>query len=123
MLRANAGAEMNRTQILTEFEVRFFAMLPSRFPNWFMEDQRRDQFSRALAAFAIQKLSGCSDIEAAVTWCQRATTHSLDYGGKPWRYTLIPHDAIAENMTLDGLVAQYLSTGMDRHNSGNGKDA
>lgn len=45
--------------------------------------------------------------EAAVTWCQRATTHSLDYGGKPWRYVLIPHDAIAENMTLEGLVMHY----------------
>lgn len=45
--------------------------------------------------------------EAAVTWCQRATTHSLDYGGKPWRYVLIPHDAIAENMSLEGLVMHY----------------
>ena len=25
-------------------------------------------------------------------------------GGKPWTYVLIPHDAIAENMTLSGLV-------------------
>ena len=45
--------------------------------------------------------------DAAVAWCQRATTHSLEFGGKPWHYALIPHDAIAENMTLDGLVAQY----------------
>lgn len=28
-------------------------------------------------------------------------------GGKPWRYALIPHDAIAENMTLKGLVALF----------------
>jgi type III restriction enzyme len=45
--------------------------------------------------------------EAAVTWCDRATNHALANGGKPWKYVLIPHDAIAENMTLAGLVSQF----------------
>jgi type III restriction enzyme len=45
--------------------------------------------------------------EAAVTWCARATTHALSNGGKPWKYVLIPHDVIAENMTLSGLVSQF----------------
>jgi len=45
--------------------------------------------------------------DAAVTWCQNATTHTTANGGKPWQYALIPHDAITENMTLTGLVAQY----------------
>lgn len=31
--------------------------------------------------------------------------------GKPWLYLLIPHDAIAENMTLDGLARQYSTKG------------
>jgi type III restriction enzyme len=43
---------------------------------------------------------------AAEFWCQHATAHALTYGGKPWRYLLLPHDLIAENMTLAGLVAQ-----------------
>jgi type III restriction enzyme len=47
--------------------------------------------------------------EAAVTWCSRATTHALSNGGKPWKYVLIPHDVIAENMTLAGLVSQFAS--------------
>jgi type III restriction enzyme len=38
--------------------------------------------------------------EAAVWWCQQASDHSCTYDGKPWQYVLIPHDAIAENMTL-----------------------
>ena len=46
----------------------------------------------------------------AVTWCQRATDHAASYGGKPWRYLLIPHNAIAENMTLVGLSRQYMLT-------------
>jgi type III restriction enzyme len=43
--------------------------------------------------------------EAAETWCQQASRHAQSYGGKPWQYALIPHDQIAENMTLAGLVA------------------
>jgi len=45
--------------------------------------------------------------EAAITWCKYATDHALAHGGKPWRYLLIPHNVIADNMTLAGLVAQY----------------
>lgn len=45
--------------------------------------------------------------DAAVLWCNRATAHAQNNGGKPWKYVLIPHDVIAENMTLAGLVAQF----------------
>ena len=43
----------------------------------------------------------------AVTWCQHATNHEQQNGGKPWRYLLIPHDAITASATLKGLAAQY----------------
>lgn len=45
--------------------------------------------------------------EAAVRWCQQASAHAATYGGKPWKYALIPHDAIAENMTLAGLMGRF----------------
>jgi hypothetical protein len=35
------------------------------------------------------------------------TEHSAKTGGKPWKYLLIPHDAIAENMSIVGLAAQF----------------
>ena len=44
---------------------------------------------------------------AAATWCEHATVHALEHGGKPWRYLLIPHDAIADNMTIAGLIQSY----------------
>ena len=44
---------------------------------------------------------------AALTWCAHATKFAAAHGGKPWRYVLIPHDVIADNMTLDGLVQFY----------------
>lgn len=46
--------------------------------------------------------------DAAVLWCNRATAHAQNNGGKPWRYVLIPHDVIAENMTLAGLVTHFV---------------
>ena len=45
--------------------------------------------------------------DAAVKWCQHASDHAATYRGKPWLYLLIPHDAIAENMTLKGLAECY----------------
>lgn len=44
--------------------------------------------------------------EVAVKWCGHATDHACSNGGKPWQYLLVPHDVVAENMTLAGL-AQY----------------
>jgi type III restriction enzyme len=42
--------------------------------------------------------------DVAVKWCAHASAHAAACGGKPWKYALVPHDAIAENMTLAGLV-------------------
>lgn len=45
--------------------------------------------------------------DSALEWCRHASNHAASYGGKRWRYALIPHDAIAENMTLAGLVQKF----------------
>ena len=45
--------------------------------------------------------------DVAVTWCKQASDHADTCGGKLWKYALIPHDAIAENMTLKGLAARF----------------
>jgi type III restriction enzyme len=45
--------------------------------------------------------------EVAEKWCADASDHAHSYGGKPWRYLLIPHDEIAENITLTGLAAKF----------------
>jgi type III restriction enzyme len=44
---------------------------------------------------------------AAALWCRRATDHERQNGGKPWRYLLIPHDAIDAARTLAGLAGQF----------------
>ena len=45
--------------------------------------------------------------DVAVKWCKQASDHAKTYNGKPWEYLLIPHDAIAENMTIAALAAAY----------------
>jgi type III restriction enzyme len=45
--------------------------------------------------------------EAAIVWCERASAHEQENGGKPWRYILIPHDAVLANATLKALVDRY----------------
>jgi len=38
--------------------------------------------------------------EAALKWCGYASTHNADIKGKPWKYLLISHDQVQDNMTL-----------------------
>jgi type III restriction enzyme len=45
--------------------------------------------------------------EVAVAWCKNASDHARSYNGKPWKYLLIPHDIIADNMSLDILSKQF----------------
>ncbi len=48
--------------------------------------------------------------EAATQWCQRASDHAATHAaGKPWTYALVPHDVIADNMTLTGLAGLVAS--------------
>jgi type III restriction enzyme len=45
--------------------------------------------------------------DAAAQWCKQASDHARAYGGKTWKYLLIPHNVIAENRTLEVLAQQF----------------
>ena len=45
--------------------------------------------------------------KAAVTWCEHATVHEEQQGGKRWSYLLIPHDSVTAAKTLQGLAAAH----------------
>ncbi|WP_156254720.1 DEAD/DEAH box helicase [Sandarakinorhabdus oryzae] len=47
--------------------------------------------------------------DVATKWCQQASEHGMPHGGKPWRYALIPHDQIQDNMGLDFIVKRFAS--------------
>ncbi len=66
-------------------------------------------FARApTTAGAVQDADVQAKQDAAVKWCGHATDYSLQHGGKPWRYVLIPHDMVSDNMTLEWLVQQFV---------------
>ena len=44
---------------------------------------------------------------AALQWCKNASDFAKTHGGKSWTYLLIPHDAVAVNMTLAGLKKSF----------------
>jgi type III restriction enzyme len=45
--------------------------------------------------------------DAAVKWCKQASEYAASFNGKLWQYMLIPHDVIADNMTIAGLASQF----------------
>lgn len=128
MLNANNAADLNRQQILDALETRYFSMLPTRLPNRSLEEQRKDRFSRAIAAFAIQKLSGCSETEAVAAVVDCGDDNGIDaifysrwqntlwllqskYGDAPDR---------ASNLTFCNGVSDLLAERYDRfYQSGN----
>ena len=58
---------------------------------------RRDMESQEVQAKA----------KAARIWVGHANDHARATGRKPWRYALIPDDAVTANATLAGLMATY----------------
>ncbi len=59
------------------------------------------------AAKDIDNVEVRAKAEAAVVWCKNASSHSTVQGGNAWTYLLVPHDAVAHNVTLGGLVARF----------------
>jgi len=45
--------------------------------------------------------------DAAVKWSNHASAHVKTYDSKSWKYVLIPHDVVPENMTLEGLAVRF----------------
>ena len=57
-----------------------------------------------------KEIASCEVLDkakAAVEWCEHATNHEIAVGGKPWSYLLIPHDAVDEAKTLQGLATAF----------------
>jgi type III restriction enzyme len=45
--------------------------------------------------------------EAALQYCRHAAEFTAKTGGKPWKYVLIPHNAVMVNMGFEYLVKTY----------------
>jgi type III restriction enzyme len=80
-------------------------------PDFAAETQTQILMMEPKASNQMQDSDVLAKRDAAVEWCRRATEHAASYGGKPWTYLLIPHDSIAENMTIEGLTRQFAIKG------------
>lgn len=47
---------------------------------------------------------------AATEYCQYASEYSFQNGGKPWKYILIPHDAVKLNISFKFMMDTYFKT-------------
>ena len=55
----------------------------------------------------IETSDGQEKAQAALQYCNYATEFTIQNGGKPWKYILIPHNAVMVNMSFDTLVRNY----------------
>ncbi|MGE3468570.1 MAG: hypothetical protein AB7J13_16735, partial [Pyrinomonadaceae bacterium] len=42
--------------------------------------------------------------KAAEEWCENASAHELEVGGKPWAYHIVPHNVILSSSTFTGVI-------------------
>jgi type III restriction enzyme len=76
-------------------------------PDFVVETETEKLLCEPKRADQMQDAVVLAKARATATWCKHATAHEIANTGKPWRYVLIPHDAIADNMTISGFVSRY----------------
>jgi type III restriction enzyme len=76
-------------------------------PDFIVETKTSKLICETKAAKDMKTAVVLEKAKAAVNWCEHATAHEKQVGGKPWAYLLIPHDAVTEAKTIQGLAAAY----------------
>ena len=117
----DSDAERKLAVILERDAIKWFKPAKGQFPIFYRQGADRPEYQPDFVAEtkdtkyilepkASNQLNDpivLAKKEAAMRWCTNASDHAAIYGGKPWRYVLIPHDEIAENITLTGLAARF----------------
>ena len=68
-----------------------------------IETKKAKEVTEALAAETEVRAKA----DQAIIWCKHASDYAAKVGGKPWKYLLIPHDAVAPNVTVPALMARF----------------
>ena len=79
-------------------------------PDFVVETETEKLLCEPKRADQVNDPTVLAKAHAAALWCKHASTHELAHNGKAWRYLLISHDVIADNMTLQGLPNGYEQT-------------
>jgi type III restriction enzyme len=46
--------------------------------------------------------------QAALKYCNYATEYTAEFGGKQWKYVLIPHDQISKTNSFKGVASNNI---------------
>ena len=76
-------------------------------PDFFVETETGKFLCEPKRANEMTDEKVLAKADAAAVWCDHATDHAKEDGGKEWTYLLIPHDQTSEQMTLSGLEARW----------------
>jgi type III restriction enzyme len=123
--RPNSRAERKLAVILEREAIKWFRPAKGQFqmfyplgsehleyqPDFAAETDERVYMLEPKASSQMADPDVLAKRDVAIEWCRRAPDHAASYEGKPWTYVLLPHDAIAENMTLEGLARQFAVKG------------
>ena len=90
---------------------RWSGDLPEYLPDFVAETADAIYMLEPKARNQMEDAEVLAKKEVAVLWCRRASDYAETCAGKPWTYVLIPHDEIAVNMTLAGLVGRFSVVG------------
>src|SRR5260370_15187787 len=69
-------------------------------PDFVVETKTEKLIAEIKAKKDLEDETAKAKTKAAPTWVGHANAHAKTYGGQPWRYVLIPHDAMLGDATL-----------------------
>jgi type III restriction enzyme len=74
-------------------------------PDFVVETDKEKHLCEIKRADEVSSEEVQQKAKAAIKWCEFASQHEMEHGGKSWKYLLIPHDAVKPSATLAGLKA------------------
>lgn len=73
-------------------------------PDFVAETDRRIFMLEPKASNEMDDPEVIAKKSVAEKWCAHASDYAASHADKPWKYALIPHSKISENMTIEGLI-------------------
>lgn len=77
-------------------------------PDFIVETNDCIYMIETKAANAIDVVEIQAKAQAAIKYCKYASEYTSEYGGKEWKYALIPHDIVNKSASFKGIVSPNL---------------
>lgn len=118
LLRFDSGTERRFALILDRDSMRWFKPAKGQFlieykfgneqpeyiPDFVAETSDSVLMVETKARDELESTKTQAKAGAALQWCNHASQHALSVGSKPWRYLLVPHDAVNESAGLRDML-------------------